>query len=176
MRIPHYCPYCDQRSTRRWNLQVHIKRKHGGYLLGRLSDRYMGNNPPLYSRSVEFGHATVQDSVGNSFQPRYISQQIPIAGSSYPSENQVIADSTSSFRPETLFQPPLPAALPNLQTTTVQQKLGELKILAGKFSFPEDARKILEWANIRLRQGDESFLNNKLDQLRMLDMQGWLPI
>ena len=52
----------------------------------------------------------------------------------------------------------------------------ELRILAAKFSFPQDARKILEWANIRLRQGDEEFLNNKLDQLRMLDRQGWLPI
>jgi hypothetical protein len=79
-------------------------------------------------------------------------------------------------RPETLFQSPLAAALPYLQTTTVQQKLGELKILAGKFTFPEDARKILEWANIRLRQGDESFLDNKLEQLRMLDRQGWMPI
>jgi len=29
----------------------------------------------------------------------------------------------------------------------LQQKLDELKILAAKFSFPQDARKILEWAN-----------------------------
>ena len=58
----------------------------------------------------------------------------------------------------------------------ILQKLGELKILAEKFSFPEDARKILVWANIRLRQGDESFLDNKLEQLRMLDRQGWMPI
>jgi hypothetical protein len=27
----HYdCPYCDQKSTRRWNLETHIKRRHGG--------------------------------------------------------------------------------------------------------------------------------------------------
>jgi hypothetical protein len=32
-----------------------------------------------------------------------------------------------------------------------------------------------EWDNIRLRQGDEGFLNNKLEQLRMLDRQGWMP-
>ena len=24
------CPHCDQKSTRRWNLGVHIKRRHGG--------------------------------------------------------------------------------------------------------------------------------------------------
>jgi hypothetical protein len=94
---------------------------------------------------------------------------------SYPSDIRVIADTASSFRPETLLQP-YPAALPNSQTATVQQKLEELKILAGKSCFPEDAHKILEWANIRLREGDEGFLNNKLDQLRMLDRQGWLPI
>jgi hypothetical protein len=27
--------------------------------------------------------------------------------------------------------------------------------------------------DITLRQGDESFLNNKLEQLRMLDRRGW---
>jgi len=94
---------------------------------------------------------------------------------SYPSDNHVAADTASSFRPESLLQT-YPAALPNSQTATIQQKLDELRILAAKFSFPQDARKILEWANIRLRQGDEGFLNNKLDQLRMLDRQGWLPI
>ena len=176
MRVPYYCPYCDQRSTRRWNLDVHIKRKHGGYLLGRSSDRSMANNPPWYGKSVQLGHAMVADCVGNTFQPRYIPQQTPVADSSYPSENHVITDTTNSFRPETLFQSPLPAALPNLHTTTVQEKLVELKILVAKFSFPEDARKILEWANIRLPQGDEGFLNNKLEQLRMLDRQGWIPI
>ena len=64
-------------------------------------------------------------------------------------------------------------ALPNSQTTMVQHKLEELRVLLGKFSSPQDAHKILEWANITLRQGDESFLNNKLEQLRMLDRQGW---
>jgi len=62
---------------------------------------------------------------------------------------RVIADTASSFRPETLLQP-YPAALPNSQTATIQQKLDELRILAAKFSFPQDARRILEWANIRL--------------------------
>jgi hypothetical protein len=71
MRDPYHCPYCDQRSTRRWNLDVHIKRKHGG-LLGRSSDRSMANNPPLYSKNIQFGHATVADSLGDAFQPSYM--------------------------------------------------------------------------------------------------------
>jgi len=97
------------------------------------------------------------------------------ANRSYPSDYHVVADTASLFRPETLLQP-YPAALPNSQTPTIQQKLDELRILAAKFSFPQDARKILEWANIRLRQGDERFLNDKLEQFRVLDRQGRLPI
>jgi hypothetical protein len=137
----------------------------------------MPDNPFWHKRNNPYHNIGSADTVGNSFQPRNISQQTPLAGSSYPPENRVIADTTSSFRPEPLRQSyPLPAALPNSQTPTIQQKLEELRILAEKFSFPEDARKILEWANIRLRQGDESFLDNKLQQLRMLDRQGWIPI
>jgi hypothetical protein len=61
---------------------------------------YKSSNPDHNIRSA--------DTIGNSFQPRYISQQTPLAGGSYPSENHVIADTISSFRLETLFQPPLP--------------------------------------------------------------------
>jgi hypothetical protein len=125
--------------------------------------------------NCRLGHIDNSDSIGNSFQPRYLPQQTHLAESSYPSENHVIADTATSSRPKTLLQP-YPAALPNSQTATIQQKLEELKVLAGKFNFPEDARKILEWADVRLREGDESFLNNKSEQLRMLDRQGWLPI
>jgi hypothetical protein len=43
---------------------------------------------------------------------------------SYPSDNRVIADTTSSFRSETLIQPySLIAASPNSEAVTVQQKL-----------------------------------------------------
>jgi hypothetical protein len=118
-------------------------------MVGRSSGRYLASDPSWHRKQ----------------------RQLQV-NRSYPSDNRVIAD--SSFRPETLLQP-LPAALPNSQTT-IQQKLEELRILAAKFSFPEDARKILEWANIRLRQGDEGLLNDKLEQFRMLDRQGWLPI
>lgn len=26
----YFCSYCDQKSTRRWNLETHIRRRHGG--------------------------------------------------------------------------------------------------------------------------------------------------
>jgi ribosomal protein L37AE/L43A len=72
MRDPYHCPFCDQRSTRRWNLDVHIKRKHGEYLLGKPSERYMAK-----TKSVRLGHATVADSIDNTFEPKYIPEQLP---------------------------------------------------------------------------------------------------
>jgi hypothetical protein len=138
----------------RHNFNIHSGRSeivpYIEYMVGRSSGRYLASHPSWYrkQKGSQWDH-------------------------NYTSENHVISD--SSFRPENLLQP-YPAALPNSQTTTVQQKLEELRLLLGKFSSPQDAHKILEWANITLRQGDESFLNNKLEQLRMLDRPGWRPI
>jgi hypothetical protein len=94
---------------------------------------------------------------------------------SYQFENRVVADTATSFRPETLQQRyPLPNASPYSQTPTVQQKLEELGSLLGKFSSPYNAHIILELAKFNLRQGDERFLNERLEQLRMLDKsQAW---
>ncbi|MGC1929529.1 MAG: hypothetical protein WA667_11180 [Candidatus Nitrosopolaris sp.] len=157
-RPTYVCATCSEHFTRKYSGKRHNFSIHSGrseivpyieYMAGRSSGRYLASHPSWYRKQ--------KGSQWNS---------------SYPSENRVIADTTSSFRPETLFQP-YTAALPNSQTTMVQHKLEELRVLLGKFSSPQDAHKILEWANITLRQGDESFLNNKLEQLRMLDRQGW---
>jgi len=61
MKVPYYCPYCNERSTRRWNLEVHIKRKHGGS-----PGQYLASDP-FYKRSVQsdqFGSATIADITG----------------------------------------------------------------------------------------------------------------
>jgi hypothetical protein len=160
MGRPNYvCTVCSEHFTRKYSGMRHNFNIHSGrsevvpyieYMAGRSSGRYLASHPSWYRKQ--------KGSQWNS---------------SYPSENRVIAD--SSFRPETLLQP-YPDALPNSQTTTVQHKLEELRLLLGKFSSPQDAHKILEWADITVRQGDESFLNNKLEQLRMLDRLGWRPI
>ena len=155
-RPSYVCAVCSEHFTRKYSGQRHNSNIHAGrseivpfieYMVGRSSGRYLASHPSWYRKQR---HLQVNRS--------------------YPSENRVIA--ASSFRPETLLQP-YPAALPNSQTATVQQKLEELRVLLGKFSSPQDAHKVLEWANITLRHGDESFLNNKLEQLRMLDRQGW---
>ncbi len=78
MREPYICQYCDQRSTRRWNLKIHMKRKHGEYSLGRSSGQYTPTNPTLYNENVQSGHARIPDSIGGILQPRYIPQQTPL--------------------------------------------------------------------------------------------------
>ena len=30
MRTPFFCPYCERTSMRRWNLSIHVIRKHKG--------------------------------------------------------------------------------------------------------------------------------------------------
>jgi hypothetical protein len=119
------------------------------YMVGRSSGKYLASHPSWF-RKEKGSHRN----------------------SSYLFENRVTPETTSSFRPETLLQPyPLPAALPNPQKPTIHQlqKLEELKILLGKFSSPENAHVILELAKYNLRQGDEQFLNERLEQLRTLN-------
>jgi hypothetical protein len=46
------------------------------YLAGRSSGQYTPNNPFWFKRNNPIG-GTVADSVGNTFQPRYLPQQAP---------------------------------------------------------------------------------------------------
>src|SRR5262249_34292382 len=144
MRDPYYCPYCNHRSTRRWNLDVHIKRKHGEYLV----DRSSANNPPSYNNSAQIRHATVADSVAD-FHPTFLPQQTPLdvspnfANPTYPPldvspnfanpMNRLTADGQifgTGLSPETIL------------------KIQELKRLVNKY--PQfhtiDADEIVKWA------------------------------
>jgi hypothetical protein len=70
-------------------------------------------------------------------------------------------------------------ALPNSNTAKVEQlqKLEELKLLLEKFCSPHNVHVILELAKFNLRQGDEQFLNARLEEFRMLDRhQAWTPM
>jgi hypothetical protein len=102
-------------------------------------------------------------------QPSWYSKQMqPQVNRNYQFENRVLAD--TPFSPETLQQryPP-----PNSSPPTVQQKLEELGLLLGKFSSPPNAQVILDLAKFNLSQGDERFLNDRLEQFRMLDKSFW---
>ena len=85
MRGPYICPDCDQRSTRWWNLKIHMKRKHGEYSLGRSSGRYTPNNPFWYKRNNPYHNfgGTVADSVGDTFQYRDSYRQATVGTSQY---------------------------------------------------------------------------------------------
>jgi hypothetical protein len=154
MRHAHVCPHCDHRSTRWWNLKVHIKRKHGGFLFDRSSD--LGSNP-LYPNNTynNIGFATVTDSVGDSFQPRYIRQQAPVETSQYftgpihrPSDDQNYGNDLSQ-----------------------KTKLGELKRLVYKYpQFHNNSPdEIVRWAIYWSSNGDDTILDDLLEQLRSID-------
>jgi hypothetical protein len=159
MRIPYYCPYCDQRSTRRWNLDIHIKRRHGGYLLGRSSDRYIANNHAAYSKGIQLGHATVADSVGNTFLNMHLPQQTPL--------------------PIPIYRPPHTIHDQSYRTGLSQEailKIEELKRLVNKYpQYCTNPDSIIRLAIYNAINADNTLLDNKLEQLRTIDrrLNGW---
>jgi hypothetical protein len=179
MRNLYNCPYCNQQSTRRWNLEIHIKRRHGGLEqpIAKLPHAPLQSPGKLVSNNW---HTNVYDkpmsSNNNSSglylpsHPSLYSKQIqPQVNRNY--QNRVVTDTPLS--PETLQQRyPLPNAS-SYSTPTVQQKLEELRLLLGKFSSPWDAQVILDLAKFNLSQGDKRFLDDRLEQFRMLESQSW---
>jgi hypothetical protein len=156
MREPYICQYCDQRSTRWWNLKIHMKRKHGGFLLGH-HHRNLGSNPPWYSKSVPF--ETVADSVGNTFQPIYLPQQGP------PQIPQNFANPL--YRPmPTMNDQRCGASL----SQGAVQKIQELKRLMNRYpQYHTDPDGIIRLAIYNSINGDNNLLDDKLEQLRTID-------
>ena len=156
MRGPYICPHCNHRSTRRWNLQIHIKRKHGEYLADRSLD-VMANNPPLYSKSVQLGHPTITDSVVHTFHPTFLPQHMPLDVSPNFANpmNRLTADGQSFGT--------------GLSWGTVQ-KIKELKGLMNKYSsYHTNPDDIIRFAIYNSINGDDTLLDGKLEQLRTID-------
>ncbi len=159
MRVPYYCPYCNQHSTRRWNLDVHIRRRHGGYLLGESSGRHMGSNPLWYTPNTPYrniGSPTVADSIGDAFQQRYVPQQAPIG------------------TPSSTIRPPLHTIDDQRYGTGLCQdtivKIGELKRLMNKYPrYHTNPDGIIRLAVYNSIKGDNTLLDDKLEQLRTID-------
>ena len=100
------------------------------------------------------GSATVADSVGNTFQPRYLPQQAPLGTSQYctspmypPMDDQGYGGGLSQER-----------------------KIDELKRLVHKYPQYQDndPNVIVEWAIYCSMNGDNKFLDDKLEQLRTI--------
>ncbi len=156
MKVPYYCPYCDQRSTRRWNLQVHIKRKHGG-----LPDPYLASHQFSYKSTNPYHNIEspiIADDVGYSFQPRYDLQQAPVGSSQYYASPMYPAKQITDER-----------YLGGLSQDTLV-KIQQLKMLLNKYpqyhTNPDDIIRLAIYNSIK---GDNTLLDNKLEQLRTLD-------
>ena len=129
MSRPNYVStVCSQHFTRKYSGKRHNFNVHSGrseivpfieYMAGRSSGKYVASHPSWYRKQTEL-------QVNRSYQ----------------SESPTVADTGSSFRPENSQQRFLsPNESPYSQTPIIQQKLDELRLLAGKFSSPQDAYK-----------------------------------
>ena len=152
-------------SATRHNLTIHNGRgeivRLIEYLVGRSSGRYRTSHPFWYRRnnvqSRKFGSVRVADSVGDGFQHSDMLRQAPLGVSQY-STNQ-------KLRPT--------ADIANYQEyrTSLSQetnlKIEELKRLANKYpQYWTIIKSAIYYATIN---GDNKFLDEKLEQLRNID-------
>ncbi len=94
-RPSYVCTTCSEHFTRRYSATRHNHILHNGaaeivrlidYLAGRSSGQYTPNDPSWFKRNNQlhnFGSATVADSIGNAFEPRYMPRQIPLGTSEH---------------------------------------------------------------------------------------------
>ena len=103
---------------------------------------------------VYLGHATIADSVGD-FQPRYLPQQIPPQISNFANPlygPQHTMDNQSSLSQDKIV------------------KIDELKRLMNKYpKYHPNPDGIIRWAIFNSINGDDTFLDSKLEQLRSID-------
>jgi len=71
------CPYCDQKSKRRWNLGIHIERAHPGKFnpAPEMKDRNYGTSKRT-SRSISFPDPDSMDLFDRTLLIRFLLLQI----------------------------------------------------------------------------------------------------
>jgi len=170
MGRPNYvCATCSEHFTRKYSATRHNHNLHNGaaeivrlidYLAGRSSGKYKPDNPFWYKHYNPYdnmGSATVPDTVGNTFQPRYLPQQTPQGTSQYY---------TSSIHR------PLPTMDDQGYGTGLSRetivRIEELKRLMNKYPqyCPEG---LMQCAILCCNNGDNRILDDKLQQLRTID-------
>jgi hypothetical protein len=117
------------------------------------SGQYTPQNPLWIKRNIpyhDFGSATVADSIGDTFQPRYIPQQAP-----------------STIRPP-------PHTMDDQRNGGLSldaiQKIQELKALMNKYPrYHTNPDGIIRFAVYNSINGDNTLLDDKLEQLRTID-------
>lgn len=174
MGRPNYvCTVCSEYFTRKYSGKRHNNNLHNGaaeivrlidYLAGRSSGQYMPDNPFWYKRSNPYhniGSATVADTLGDTFNPIYMPKQAPLEKartqySTSPTYRSVDTIDDQTYR------------------TSLSQakilKVGEFKRLINKYSrYCNNPDGILELAIYNSINGDDTLLDNKLEQLRTID-------
>jgi hypothetical protein len=137
-------------------------------------DRSSANNPPLYNQSAHLGHATVADSIDNTFHPTFLPQQMPLdvspnfANPTYPPVDVSQTFATPMYPPMQIMN--VRSYGTSLSPETIL-KIAELKRLVNKY--PQfhtiDADEIVKWAIYCSSNRDNKFLDDMLDQLRTID-------
>ena len=124
----------------------------------------MANNPPLYNQNVHLGHVTVADNAGNRFQPRYIPEQTLLAVS--PN----IANPMYRHMPTTDGQ-----SYGTSLSWGAVRKIQELKGLMNKYSsYHTNPDDIIRFAIYNSINGDDTLLDDKLEQLRTIDSLAYI--
>jgi hypothetical protein len=152
MGRPNYvCTMCSEYFTRKFSAKRHNNNIHDGsavivpyieYMAGRSSGTYQASHPSWYRRQREFhgNHPNIQSST--------------------------VADTGSLFQQPFSF----PYGSGNSTTLMAQQvKLDELNALLAKYTSPAKRYAVFERAKSQLAEGDDRFLNDTLNLLRMRD-------
>jgi len=168
-RPSYVCTVCSETFTRKYSARRHNNNLHDGaaeiarlidYLAGRSSGQYMPNNPFWFKRNNhDFRSATVADTVGNTFEPTYLRQQAPLGISQYPH--------SAMYR-----------SLPTIDEQRYGSglsldkivKIDELRRLLYKHAqYFTNPYGTIKWAVYCSSNGDNKFLDEKLEQLRSID-------
>ena len=110
------------------------------------------------------GSASIADNVSNTFQPRYLSQRTHLEVPQYCTSPTYRSADTIDDQ--------------TYGTSLSQEKIlkvGEFKRLINKYSlYCTNPDRILELAIFNSINGDDTLLDNKLEQLRTIDTVDWL--
>ncbi len=195
-RVMHVCATCSEHFTTRYSASRHNLALHGNrgeivplpeYLAGRNSGRYQASHPSWYRkrRSKEenhirgFGYTTAAaDSVGDTFRPGGLQQQGQYQYQYHQQQSRSSSSSTIQDQPPAVSPYRTDQSQP-IHTTNdygslsqeTRLKIQELKRLVYKYPIFSNPDVIIKCVtDFSIINGDNTFLDEKLEQLRRFDL------
>ncbi len=123
------------------------------YMAGRISGRYSASHPSWFRKTPN--KPWFREGQGQ-YRPSF--RQVS-SGELYHNPEAVVRQQTHR----------------GIQVGQGNSELDELATLLNKYA-PDKASKALQWAKIRLGQGDRKYLDDMLQILRSLEPRKWRPI